>query len=438
MLLHRNASPRLQAIDRNNIRRFSCWSALSPDLQEAIEVVSAVLPFRTNQYVVEELIDWDKVPSDPMYQLTFCHEGMLHPEQYSRMRDLSRSGAPQSAVKSAADAIRFRLNPHPAGQLTHNAVHLDGRRLPGMQHKYRETVLFFPIQGQTCHAYCSFCFRWAQFVGISDLRMASSEAEDLVNYLRAHPEVTDVLITGGDPMIMKAKFLARYIEPLLDSGLESLRNIRIGTKSVGYWPQRFVSDPDSDDILRLFDKVVASGRQLALMAHYNHPVELSTPVAREATMRMQSPLVRHINDDPTAWASLWRAGTQLGVVPYYLFIERDTGARNYFEVPLVQAWQIFRQAYQQVSGLARTVRGPSMSADPARYGSSVSPRSPTAVCSFSSICRPATRTVSAARSSPNSTRMPLGSTTWNPPSLPTSRCSIRRPSRFCPIRCRYE
>jgi L-lysine 2,3-aminomutase len=89
--------------------------------------------------------------------------------------------------------------------MTHNVPRLNGRPLEGLQHKYRETVLFFPAQGQTCHAYCTYCFRWAQFVGMPDVKFESRETDDLVAYLKATPSVTDVLITGGDPMIMKTK-----------------------------------------------------------------------------------------------------------------------------------------------------------------------------------------------------------------------------------------
>jgi hypothetical protein len=81
---------------------------------------------------------------------------------------------------------------------------------------------------------------------------------------------------------------------------------------------------------------------------------------------MQGPLIRHVNDDADAWADLWRTGAKLGAIPYYMFVERDTGARNYFEVPLARAWEIFRSAYQRVPGTARTVRGPSMSAFPGK------------------------------------------------------------------------
>ncbi len=368
-------APRYRAVTRSNVHKTPQWSSMSPQMREAIEVVSSVLPFRTNPYVMDELIDWDRVPDDPMYQLTFVQKGMLAEADYDKLAGLLRDGAPKSELNSVANAIRRRLNPHPAGQMTHNVPQLDGRPLPGLQHKYAETVLLFPSQGQTCHAYCTFCFRWAQFVGLDDLKFQAQETTDLQDYLRAHKEVSDVLITGGDPMVMKTKALRAYIEPLLQPEFEHVTSIRIGTKSVAYWPHRYVSDNDADDLMRLFEQVVAAGKHLAIMGHYNHPRELSTEVAQQAVrrirstganVRMQSPLIRHVNDDANAWAELWRTGVNLGAIPYYMFVERDTGPKAYFEVPLVRAWEIFHEAYTQVSGLARTVRGPSMSAFPGK------------------------------------------------------------------------
>jgi L-lysine 2,3-aminomutase len=269
----------------------------------------------------------------------------------------------------------MRLNPHPAGQLALNVPELGDEPLPGVQHKYHETVLVFPKQGQTCHAYCTYCFRWAQFVDEPDLKMATSDIDRIIGYLRAHHEVTSVLITGGDPMIMGSGVLRRYVEPLLGPGLDHVESIRIGSKSLGYWPQRYVTDPDADDTLRLFEQVVATGRSLAFMAHFSHPRELEPGVAADAVRRIrdtgaiirtQAPLIRSINDDASTWTGMWRTQVRMGMVPYYMFIERDTGPQDYFAVPLAHAYQIFSDAYRGVSGLARTVRGPSMSATPGK------------------------------------------------------------------------
>jgi hypothetical protein len=85
-----------------------------------------------------------------------------------------------------------------------------------------------------------------------------------------------------------------------------------------------------------------------------------------AAVRTQAPLIRRVNDASDTWAEMWRSQVRLGAVPYYMFIERDTGPKNYFEVPLARALEVFTRAYRRVSGLARTVRGPSMSATPGK------------------------------------------------------------------------
>ncbi|GMU64167.1 MAG: putative L-lysine 2,3-aminomutase [Acidobacteriota bacterium] len=365
---------RYRAIGLRQIAAHPLWERLPADIREGVEVVSQVLPFRTNSYVLD-LVDWDDVPDDPMFQLTFPQRGMLAAGDFREIADLVRAGADAAALRDAANTIRLRLNPHPAGQLTHNVPELDGRELQGLQHKYRETVLYFPAQGQTCHAYCTYCFRWAQFVGMPDLKFEARDSGDLVAYLGRHPEVSDLLVTGGDPMIMTTAALEKHLEPVLAPELAHVQSIRIGTKSLAYWPARFVTDKDADDLLRFFERAIAAGRHVALMAHFSHPRELGSDLVREAIrriratgveIRMQAPLVKRVNDRPSAWARMWRDGVKLGLIPYYMFVERDTGPKNYFEVPLARAYQVFREAYQQVSGLARTVRGPSMSATPGK------------------------------------------------------------------------
>ncbi len=375
MTQQNESRPRYRGLTRKHLDQIPQIESLDREHRTALQAVSAVLPFKTNRYVVDELIDWNRVPDDPIYQLTFPQPGMLSSKDYRQIEELILSDAPADDMKAAARRIQMRLNPHPAGQMELNVPEHDGTRLSGSQHKYRETMLFFPAQGQTCHAYCTYCFRWAQFVGVDSLKFANKEADALVGYVRAHPELTDVLFTGGDPLIMTTKILRRYVEPLLADDLEHLTTVRLGSKSPAYWPQRFVTDPDADDLLRLFEEVVASGRQLALMAHFSHPRELSTPIAQEAlrrirstgaVVRCQAPLIRHVNDDPSVWAEMWTEQVRQGLVPYYMFVERDTGAKHYFEVPLLRALEIFNTAYGRVSGVARTVRGPSMSATPGK------------------------------------------------------------------------
>ncbi len=369
----RSSGRKFRAFTAKHLDELTARAGLSPDQRLATRAVATVLPFRTNAYVIEELIDWSAAPDDPIYRLVFPQEDMLPAEDVAKLSDLLRRDAPKAEVEAVAHAVRMKLNPHPAGQMELNIPSFGDGRIPGMQHKYDETVLYFPKQGQTCHAYCTYCFRWAQFVGEADLKMAGDDPGRLRDYLISHPEVTSVLFTGGDAMIMGEPVLRRYIEPLLE--LDQLESIRIGTKSLAYWPQKFVTDPDADAMLRLFEEVVASGKNLAFMAHFTHPRELEPLMVTEAcrrirdtgaVIRTQAPLIRTINDDAKVWESMWRTQTRMGLVPYYMFVERDTGPQDYFAVPLARAYDIFRDAYKNVSGLSRTVRGPSMSATPGK------------------------------------------------------------------------
>lgn len=335
-----------------------------------VDVVSRVLPFKINAYVVNELIDWRKVPDDPIFQLTFPHRDMLSPQHFDAVRDALDRGLDESVIADRVARIRLDLNPHPADQITKNTPALDGMPIRGLQHKYRETVLFFPRAGQTCHAYCSFCFRWPQFVGDGSLRVALSDVELLIGYLKRHQEVTDLLITGGDPLTMNTRRLAAYLEPLMQPGLEHIQNIRFGTKALSFWPHRFVDGEDADALIRLIERLVVAGKHVAIMAHVNHPTELATDIAHRALRRLQAagallrsqgPVLKHVNDKPAVWSALWKEQVRLGIQPYYMFVARDTGARTRFDLPLARALDIYRQAIQSVSGLARTARGPSMS-----------------------------------------------------------------------------
>jgi KamA family protein len=366
--------PRYRAIGPDQIEAIADRYGIAPELAQTARRFSQVLPFRTNSHVLEELIDWSRIPDDPMFQLVFPQPGMLPAEDDRQLAELlERHGHDSPELAPFVMDLRRRLNPHPAGQMELNVPQEDGETIPGTQHKYRETVLFFPSNGQTCHAYCTYCFRWPQFVGDADLRFASPDAGRLVQYLEGHPDVTDVLITGGDPLIMSTQQLRRHVEPLL--AIPTVRTIRLGTKSITYWPQRFTTDNDADDVLRLFESVVASGRTLAVMAHIAHPREIEPELARQAIARIratgaviytQAPIVAHVNDASDVWAQLWRTAFSNGIVPYYMFVARDTGPHEYFKVPLARAHQVYREALQQVSGLARTARGPVMSATPGK------------------------------------------------------------------------
>ena len=170
---------------------------------------------------------------------------------------------------------------------------------------------YFSLLGSVLPYYCTFCFRWAQFVGKAT-RFNSNDADQLHRYLAQHKEVTDLLVTGGDPMVMRTRKLKHYLEGLLQPEFDHIKTIRIGTKALTFWPYRFITDPDADELMRLLEKLVR-GKHVSIMAHLNHHNELRTEVCEEAIRRLratgaqirwQAPLLRHINDDPKVWADM--------------------------------------------------------------------------------------------------------------------------------------
>lgn len=355
----------------NNFQSIPQLQKFDPDLILQMRAVSSVLPFRVNRYVVDNLIEWNKIPDDPIFQMTFPQPGMLAANDLSELVDIIKNNQNTTVLNQTVSRIRAKLNPHPAGQMVYNIPTLNNTPLPGIQHKYYGTILFFPIQGQTCHSYCTFCFRWAQFIGDKNLQFGSKETEHLLQYIVANPHLTDIIFTGGDPLIMKTSALSKYLQPLFLAETAHLKNIRLGTKALTYWPQRFVSDPDADDLLRLFERFINAGKHVTIMAHYNHWRELQPAIAKIAIKRLQncgvvirsqSPLLAKINDDAEIWFRMWNEQVNLGIVPYYMFVERDTGPKQYFQKTLAEAWNIYQQAMNKTSGLCRTARGPSMSA----------------------------------------------------------------------------
>jgi len=371
-----NKEMKYKAYQVHNFRTIPQLNQMSEEEKRNIEVVGHVLPFKVNNYVIDELINWKDYKNDPIFRLTFPQKEMLDVHDFNSMKQALDANSDKDTLKLIADSIRAKLNPHPAGQMDMNVPIFQGERLPGIQHKYEQTLLFFPSSGQTCHSYCTFCFRWPQFVGMDGLKFAMRETEQLMGYLQEHQEVTDILFTGGDPMIMSFKVFQQYMEPFLDpNNKTNIQTIRIGTKVLGFWPYKFITDKDAKDFLQLFKRIVERGFNLSFMAHFNHLHELQTDAVREAIrliratgaqIRTQSPLIKNINDDADMWAEMWREQVNLNMIPYYMFVERDTGARHYFEVPLEKTWEIFQQAYQKVSGVCRTVRGPSMSCTPGK------------------------------------------------------------------------
>ena len=353
---------------------FESKGITDPDL-EAREIVAQVFPFKINQHIIEQ-INWNNYQEDPLFQLTFPQKEMLTPEEINEVKELKKNKASREVIAEKISEIRSKKNPAPANQSA-NRPFIDTDDEPefidGLQHKYKKIVLMFHKNAQTCHAYCTYCFRFNQFVGKD--KFLEEDHIRLHKYLKSHKEVSDLLMTGGDPATMKSDVWKKVLLPLLSPEFDHIQTIRMGTKALSYHPYRFLTDPDADELIALFRKMRDSGKHISIMGHFSHFQELGTVTLeavrrlREeagATIRTQSPVMRHINDSSYVWSKMWDIQVQNGMIPYYMFIARDTGAREYFEIPLARALDIYQGARKQVSGLGHTARGPSMSSGPGK------------------------------------------------------------------------
>jgi lysine 2,3-aminomutase len=228
-------------------------------------------------------------------------------------------------------------------------------RSPGLQHKYRSTAVL--LVSDSCGGFCRFCFRKRIF--ISGRREVNREIKDALSYIRDHREITNVLLTGGDGLILSTGRLERIIAEL--RRIDHVRIIRIGTKLLSFNPYRVLNDPELLSVIRRFS---LPEKRIYFMTHFNHVREI-TPQSLEACSRLmesggvlcnQTPLIRGVNDDPETLSDLFKQLSFIGIPPYYVFICRPTVGNRGYAVPVERAFEIFQQAQMRCSGLAKRAR----------------------------------------------------------------------------------
>ena len=290
---------------------------LTPTEHERLRPVADRYAFRLNDYYLD-LIDWSD-PDDPIRQLVI-----------PRGEELDDYGALDASDEDSNTVAR------------------------GVQHKYADTALL--LCNEVCGAYCRYCFRKRLFMADND--EANNDVSEGVDYIREHPEISNVLLTGGDPLLMSTRRIAEILGAL--AGIEHVRIIRIGSKMPAFDPWRLRRDNTLWEVLRNHPR----RQRVYLMAHFDHPRELTDEALNElwkwqdagVTTVNQCPLIRGINDQPEVLAELWSRLSYAGCPPYYLFQGRPTAGNAPYEIPIVEGWSIFQQALRTGSGLARRAR----------------------------------------------------------------------------------
>ncbi|MBL8768564.1 MAG: KamA family radical SAM protein [Planctomycetes bacterium] len=216
--------------------------------------------------------------------------------------------------------------------------------VPGIVHRYRDRALVIPTN--FCATLCRHCFRkrtWADgFFMLSEAQLVAA-----AGYVRAHPEIRDVLITGGDPVHLSMHALALLLREL--RACANVEVLRIATRVPVTLPQRV-----DDELL----DVLAAARPLWLITHFNHAREVSPAAAhalrrlidRGITVQNQTVLLRGVNDSTQAQIDLGRALLALGVRPYYLHLADPVAGAGHFRLPIERGIEIVRGMYGKIAG----------------------------------------------------------------------------------------
>jgi len=309
-----------QLVKRNVIGDEVGMLPITEAVRLRIEAVTERFPFRATSYYLS-LVNWED-PDDPIRRIIVPNERELEGWEWGSM--------------DPSDEHAYTV-------------------FPGCEHKYRDVVLL--MVSDTCGGLCRYCFRKRLFVTRNDEKLR--DVDRAVAYVRSHPEVRSVLLSGGDPLMLSTGQLEGLISRL--HAIPHVESIRIGSKIPAYYPHRIVRD---EQFIGLFETYSSPEKRLYLVSHFCHPREL-TPIACEAMNRVhlaggvvvnQTPLLRGVNDDPEVLGELFSALARVGIAPYYVFQGRLTTGNRAFAVPLEEGYTIFEQARARTSGLGKRAR----------------------------------------------------------------------------------
>lgn len=292
---------------------------------------------------LKEYIDFTNEEENQLQEVIDIHPMSITPYYLS----LIDRDDPNDPIRQMAVPSREELNLLGSYDTSGEA---ENTKIPGLQHKYSQTALV--LATNRCAVYCRHCFR-KRMVGLPNqeiVRLFRKAAE----YIGGHGEINNVLISGGDPLVLPTKILKTFVEDL--SEIDHLDFIRFGSRVPVTFPQRIYED---EALLDLFRKFSRKDRRIFLVTHFNHPNEI-TPESIEAidkltnsglTVNNQTVLLKGVNDDPFVLAELLNRLVGIGVSPYYVFQCRPVKrVKHQFQVPLQSGYEIVEGAKSMLNG----------------------------------------------------------------------------------------
>jgi len=302
------------------IRELTDVARMYPLDMKSLEAVTARFPFMANTYCLS-LIDWSD-PEDPIRRLVI-----------PSMEEIDNGWGDMDASCESHYQVT-----------------------PGLQHKYHDTAVM--LVTDSCFGYCRYCFRKRLFTKYRENEILK-DTSIAVRYIKNHSEINNVLVSGGDPLMLSTASLRKIITALRE--IRHVDIIRVGTNAAAFNPYRIIDDPELPAMISEFS---TTEKRIYFMLHFSHINEI-TPAAIKAVNILlksgailcnQTPLLRGVNDDPRLLAELFKKLASIGVAPYYVFQVRPTVGNRPYALPLVEAYQIFEESQKYIAGTAKRAR----------------------------------------------------------------------------------
>ena len=262
--------------------------------------------------------------------------------------------------QNPADPLRQLLLPSPDEENDSGSLDTSGEEfstiIPGLQHKYEQTAVL--IVTQACAGHCRYCFRRRLMSKDVMVKETIEDLQEAISYIKQHPEIDNVLLSGGDPMICSTRRLANLFAAL--SQIPHLWQIRISSKLPAFLPSRFTTDPELLEVLDQYK----SRFQIVIQCHFDHPREI-TAIAEKALSNLrkagcvltsQIAMMRGVNAEADTMTELFKRLHRLGVIPQYLFHPRPVKHATHFQLPIIEAMNLVEAIRQRCNGSVKRFR----------------------------------------------------------------------------------
>jgi len=300
------------------VEQLKDYIALSKKEGEQLKRVIQIHPMRVTPYYLS-LIDWDN-PHDPIRKMAV-----------PSMHELNLQGSYDTSGEA------------------------ENTKLRGLQHKYRETALV--LATNRCATYCRYCFR-KRLVGLPNTEVVE-HFNEAANYIRQHQEINNVLISGGDPLVLPTQVIEHFLTTLSD--IPHLDFIRFGSKTPVTLPSRF----EDEGLLNVLEEYSHSSRRLYVVTQFNHPKEITKHsikavdnlIKSGVIVNNQTVLLKGVNDEPATLTELQNRLVGIGVNPYYVFQCRPVKrVKRHFQVPICKGADIVEKAKVKCNGHSKRFR----------------------------------------------------------------------------------